>query len=98
MTPIYYFGRGQIKTPVFTCPVSALPDWMWDLFDAFIQSRLMRLPVVAGGLLAQPLIVRRAFPIWEQEMATSERELDASASMAANTSLLTTLLTMRGGR
>jgi hypothetical protein len=81
--PVYAIGRGAIKAPVFECPVSAIQPWIWDLLELFLQSRAMHLAPKVGGLIDQPLIVRRAFPVWEAEMTALEREQQSTVQLSA---------------
>jgi hypothetical protein len=92
--PVYWYGRGRVKDAVFTCPVSAVDPGVWDLLNLFFESRAMRLPVKPGGLLDQPIVVRRAFPIWESEMTRLERDEQASTQFTA----MATLFGIRGGQ
>ena len=71
-TPVWSFSDPtaqdpKAKTMVFTCPKSAVPDAVWELFSLWNESRLMGLPVRAGGLEDQPVAVRTAFPIFQHE-------------------------------
>jgi hypothetical protein len=78
MRPAYSFGPpdSKVKTPVFQCPVSAVPPLIWDLLEDWWACRLMGCLPVAGGFVDQPLLVRRAFPFFEQE----QRAFDARQS------------------
>lgn len=90
-TPIYSFGGADgspIKDPVFTCPVSAIPDEVWTLLDLFLTCRAMKALPKAGGVLDQPYVVRRSWPVMEAEVAPMERRMDAAASMGATAALL----------
>lgn len=72
---------------MFTCPVSAIESWIFDLLEIFLEARAMRLPVKTGGLLDQPLSVRRAFPIWESKISSYERQQQSEMQIAALGSL-----------
>ncbi len=58
---------------MFTCPRSAVPVEVFKLVELWHSCRLMKMSPRPGGFLDQPLIVRRAFPIFEAEMAGMER-------------------------
>ncbi len=83
ITPCYTYGHGKIRKPVFTCPVSAIPEAVWELFDLWLQGRALKLPPVAGGLVDQPEIVRRAWPVFEHEMAPFDQANDPTATLLA---------------
>jgi hypothetical protein len=84
LAPVYAFGHPDAKTksPVFTCPVSAIPPAAWELLDLWIQCRAMGALPFAGGVLDQPLIVRRSFPVFEGEAKVGERAVQAHTSAA----------------
>jgi hypothetical protein len=71
--PVFVFGDGDAKTPVFTCPVSAIPRAVWELLELWLQCRGMNALPVAGGVLDQPVTVRRAFPVFAAEHETRQR-------------------------
>lgn len=72
------------RLSLWTCPVSAIPKEAWDVFLLWNESRLIGLPVVAGGLLDQPAIVRLAFPVFAQEyLAMRRRQGDSGAESTA---------------
>lgn len=78
--------RDGKKGIVFTCPVSAIPAWVWDMFDLWWQSRMMSALPKPGGVLDQPVAVRRSFPVFEAEHRAREAQdgIHGSAlSMAA---------------
>lgn len=82
--PVFYFGtNSREQEPVFTCPVSAIPAAVWTLLDLFLAARSMGLPVRAGGLEAQPYVVRRSFPILEAEISALERNNARITGVAA---------------
>lgn len=93
--PVFAFGHGKIKDPVFTCPVSAIPEPVWDLIDLFLTCRSMKLPPVAGGVLDQPYIVRRAWPVLEAEMAPIDRERDQAGQLTMIATLLSSIPLVR---
>jgi hypothetical protein len=49
------------------------PDEVWELLDLYFTCRAMKAMPKAGGVLDQPLVVRRAFPVFEAEMQVEER-------------------------
>ncbi len=67
-TPAWLYGRDDAKTPIFTCPVSAMPSGVFDLYEVFIRCRLLSVLPHAGGYLDQPWIVQYAWPIFEDEV------------------------------
>lgn len=94
--PCYAYGHDpKAKDPVFTCPVSAIPDEVWTLLDLFLTCRAMKSLPKAGGVLDQPLIVRRVWPVFEAEMERHERQSSVNGSMVATTAMLTALLGRR---
>lgn len=101
LTIAYSYGPAEAKskTPMFTCPVSAIPDEVWDLLQLFHECRLMKLPPVQGGVLDQPLLVRKSFPIFEQEMAKVRMSEDAMrAQHAAMATGMTVVTALFGGK
>lgn len=83
--PVYSVGPANASVKdliLFQCPVSAIPDWIWELLLAWWNSRLMRTLPAAGGFLDQPVLVRRAFPVFEQEMQAWERSQQGTGGMA----------------
>jgi len=97
--PAYAYGPKDATTkPVlFQCPVSAIPDVVWELLEHWQQSRVLGCLPVAGGLVDQPLLVRRAFPVFETEMrAIEDARRGPGASAAAMAGALASAL--GGGR
>lgn len=76
------------RDAMFTCPVSAIPEAVWDLLSMWWQCRTLNALPVAGGFLDQPVIVRRAFPVFEQEMRKAERLNQETAQANATTALM----------
>ena len=70
----------KVTDPIFTCPVSAIPEAVTDLIELWWACRAVRVLPRTGGLLDQALIVQRAFPILEREYAVVERERGAAES------------------
>lgn len=60
------------KAPMFTCPVSAIPDGVFEVLGLWNDCRLLKVLPRAGGLLDQPQIVRRSFTVFASEWATVE--------------------------
>lgn len=85
--PAYTFGpatgAARSRAVMFQCPVSAIPELAFDLLELWFDCRRMRTLPVAGGWLDQPLVVRRAFPVFESEMQHVERHNAAAAPQAA---------------
>lgn len=71
---VYEFGpkREEGREVVYTCPVSVIPLWAWDLFDLWWQCRMLGGLPVAGGVLDQPVSVRASFPVFEAEHRARE--------------------------
>jgi hypothetical protein len=68
-TPAWMYGHGSAQTPIFTCPVSAIPAEVFDLYEIWIRCRMLRVLPHAGGYLDQPWIVQYAWPLFEDEAA-----------------------------
>lgn len=85
-------GQPKAKTMVFTCPVSAVPKDVWDLLQLWQESRLMGLPVVAGGLEDQPAGVRASFPFFYAEHAIYRQRTGASGSEQTAVMVATAML------
>ncbi len=90
VAPVYVYGHPEAKTKdaLFSCPISAIPSAIWDVLELWLQSRALRVPVVAGGVLDQPLIVRRAFPIFELEQSARDYQRNANASASGAAAVL----------
>jgi hypothetical protein len=65
VTPIWFYGPKTKPTVFFTCPVSAIPIEVRELFVLWIACRHMKALPLAGGVLDQPAIVQEAFPLFE---------------------------------
>lgn len=70
LRPAYSVGpkdgkAGTARDVMLTCPISAIPDRIWDLLNLWQSCRLMRTLPVAGGFEDQPFWVRYSFPIFE---------------------------------
>lgn len=76
------YGQGAKREAMFSCPVSAIPGIVFDLLELWRDCRTLRVLPLAGGYLDQPLLVRRAFPIFEREAQALEAPADASAALA----------------
>lgn len=101
--PVLSYGppRGKAKTRdvMFSCPVSAIPEPVIGLLSLWNECRLMGLPPVAGGVLEQPVSVRKAFPIFarEYEQATAEQRA-VGAEFSATVATMATLQALFGGK
>lgn len=60
------------RVPMFTCPVSAIPEGVFELLGLWNECRLLKTLPLAGGLLDQPQIVRRSFAVFASEWTTVE--------------------------
>src|SRR5204862_19335 len=67
-TPVYLYGPPGHTQMLFTCPVSAMPAWVLELYAIWRMCRLARALPHAGGFLDQPMLVQRAWPIFEDEV------------------------------
>lgn len=81
-----------VRDLIYQCPQSAIPDAVWDLLAIWWQSRQLKLPVVEGGYVDQPVIVRRAWPIFEHEMVKAERLMTDRASEHAMAAAVAALM------
>lgn len=94
--PVYVYGppQQQAKDVLFTCPVSAIPDVVWALLEDWRACRLMHCLPLDGGWADQPVLVRRAFPVFEQEM----RNAEAARASGAETQLAALMAALKGRR
>lgn len=99
LRPAYSIGpkeaKGQ-KDVMLTCPVSAIPDRVWDLLSLWRSCRLMKTLPVAGGFEDQPFWVRYSFPIFEACQQSVEG--GGNAEDAAMLAVGTMMKAMFGGR
>lgn len=95
LRPAYAYGPPgrATKDVLFQCPVSAIPDDVWTLLAHWRACRAMGCLPAPGAFVDQPLLVRRAFPIFEHEMRAAEASRGASNDMLA-----AVLAAMKGGR
>lgn len=77
LRPVYPFGRGPRAGVLYTCPVSAIPEVVWDVLSLWASWRAFRVLPRAGGFLDQPMVVQRYFPVLEAERAVAERAGDS---------------------
>jgi hypothetical protein len=96
ITPVYGYGDGRVQDPVFTCPVSAIPDAVWQIVDLWLTCRAMKALPIAGGVLDQPLVVQRAWPVLEAAIAPLERRQSQDGQVAAMASMLGAVGVARG--
>lgn len=96
--PVVSLGPPGATTtsPMFTCPVSAIPSAVGDLIELWWACRTFRVLPKAGGLLDQPLIVQHAFPVLEREYHVVERDQRAAESASGAAAMMSTLF--GGGR
>lgn len=98
---VYSFGHpdAKAKTPVFSCPVSTVPVETYELLGLWNECRLLGVLPRSGGLLDQPLIVRRAFTIFAGEWAKVDTgRAQSGAALAASLAATSVLTTIFGGR
>jgi hypothetical protein len=83
--PAYSYGAqdGPTRAVMFQCPVSAIPDVAFDLLELWLECRTMKALPLAGGWTDQPLLVRRAFPVFETEMQALEAQRRAGTGAGA---------------
>lgn len=95
LRPAYAFGPASAaaKDVMFQCPVSAIPEVVWTLLAHWRSCRAMGCLPVAGGFADQPLLVRRAFPVFEHEMRHWE-----SSRGSATDAMAALMAAFRGGR
>ena len=73
-TPVWFYGPKQKPTVFYTCPVSALPPEVIELFSLWSACRITKSLPLAGGFLDQPAIVQVAFPIFTAEVQRLQPE------------------------
>ncbi len=88
--PVYAMGfpDSAAKDPVFTCPVSAVPDSVWQLLGLWRECRAFRALPLPGGVCDQPVSVRRAFPVFERLARFEEEQRQAALAMAGQVAML----------
>lgn len=96
---VYQYGPPDAKErpTMFTCPVSAIPEEVFELLIVWQACRLTHSLPMAGGLLDQPVWVQRYFPILdaEQEKADARK---GSSEQAAMVAAGTVMKMLQGGR
>lgn len=93
VAPVYAFpAHAKTQDPIFTCPVSAIPRAAWDLLELWHECRGLGALPRAGGVLDQPLIVRRSFPVFDAEARASDATHQAHASAAGTAAVLGAML------
>lgn len=94
--PVYAAGfpDSAIKDPIFTCPVSAIPDAVWSLLALWRECQAFRALPLPGGVCDQPMSVRRAFPVFDRLARVEEAHRQAAGAMASQAALLRAV--MRG--
>lgn len=83
---------------MFTCPVSAIPAIAWDLFTLWSECKAMKIPPVAGGVLDQPVEVRRTFPIFEDEADSLDAATRATQNAESTAAAVGVMLRAMTGR
>lgn len=69
-------GSHRGKSPMYTCPVSGIPEEVWRLIALWYECKQLGTLPFTGGLLAQPMIVRRAFTVLQEEQDVLDRTMD----------------------
>lgn len=98
--PVYQLGPKDAKErqAMYQCPVSAIPDRVWQLFSLWNSCRLMRTLPVAGGFLDQPEIVQRVFPILDAQYQAAAGRGGETAERAAMLAVGTMMKALTAGR
>jgi hypothetical protein len=97
--PVFGFGADdQKKDTMLTCPVSAIPDEVWQTVHLWQLCRLTRTLPVAGGLLDQPMVVQRAFPILDVEQRKLDAKHPSGPEQAAALAVGQMVKLLKGGR
>jgi hypothetical protein len=95
--PAWSFG--PMKDGLYQCPVSAIPSACWSLLNLWMQCQGMGALPYDGGVLAQPLITRRVFPIFADEFSRMKMAQDnAGASTTGATAAAAVLSAVFGGK
>lgn len=79
------------------CPVSAIPEQIFDLLVLWRDCRLMHTLPVAGGYDDQDPAVRHAFPIFEGQMRILEMSQGTGPQQAAALAVGSMLKLFTGG-
>lgn len=101
LRPAYSWGHdgpGGTRPVIFQCPVSAVPEVVWDLLQLWHECRLMKCLPEVGGWVDQAKLVRRSFPVFEQEMVLWEDQNRAPGRTAAALAGLAAASQARGKR
>lgn len=103
-TPIriaYSFGHPDAKSkePMFQCPVSAIPQEVFELLGLWNECRLLGVLPRSGGLLDQPQIVRRSFVTFANEWTKIDNAKgQGNAATAAGLAAASVLKAAFGGK
>jgi hypothetical protein len=84
LLPAYGIGpaNAKEKTPMFTCPVSGIPDEVWQLLNLWRSCRVMKTLPNAGGFLDQSPVVQRTFPVFDAIADAAEPKQGGQEQMA----------------
>ena len=101
MAPAWFFGPrdregNHIATEadaMYTCPVSGIPEWVFELLHLWWACRQVGALPEAGGFLDQPLMVQVAFPLWQ----SMDRRHFGTGGMDAGVVAMGVLRAMFGG-
>lgn len=79
-------AAGVGRDAMYTCPVSGISPEIWELLMVWNECNQMGALPRAGGVLDQPLAVRRSFPVFAFEWSRLMRDHDKN-TMAAGVAL-----------
>lgn len=82
--PVWSYGLdgAATKTPVFTCPVSAIPVHVWALYALWQDCQALGTLPKPGGLLDQPVAYREAASIFARLQRAADRVAALHGQMA----------------
>lgn len=86
---------GGTKEPLFQCPQSAIPGYVWELLALWWSCRAMKTLPRAGAFADQPLVVRQSFPVFEMLAQSQEQH---SGQRGTAVTVAQTMAAMFGGR
>lgn len=98
---VYSVGHPDAKSkdPMFACPISAIPQEVFELLGLWNECRLLGVLPLSGGLLDQPLAVRKSFVIFASEWAKVEgAKAQTGAAATAGLAAASVLKAAFGGK